>query len=387
MGLKTFAFGFALIVVLSVSIIAAANWWLNSVGSTPDFFVGVEFAYNEDAGEAKVLVDDMKDLVDKVKDYTNLFVIGSIEISFNQTAMNEACDYVVDSGLHLIVFLTDSTEYHYANNYTIFEWGAEAKQKYGDMFLGVYRYDEPGGHQLDLGPSILVENATNYTDMADKYSSYLNILLSYHKNYSDTVITADYGLYWFDYKAGYTAVLTEFGWNHSRPVHIGLCRGAAESYNRDWGAIVTWEYTKEPYIESGEELCEDMVLAYKNGAKYVVVFDYPKIGQYGILTDEHFDALKDFWSYIHSNPQEHGVIQGEVAYVLPEDYGFGFRYAEDKIWGLWEADELSQKVWDDVNTLLDQYGSRLDIVYDDPEVIDAVKNRYDKLFFWNETVT
>jgi hypothetical protein len=40
-----------------------------------------------------------------VKNYTNLFVIGSLEMSFNQTALNEACDYVVDSGLQLIVFL------------------------------------------------------------------------------------------------------------------------------------------------------------------------------------------------------------------------------------------------------------------------------------------
>ena len=365
--------------VLSVSTIAAANWWLNSVDATPEFFVGVEFAYSGDA-------NDVKALVDKVKDYTNLFVIGSIEISFNQTALNESCDYVVDSGLYLIVFITDSTDYHYVNNYTIFDWGADAKQKYGDMFLGVYRYDEPGGHQLDNGPSILIKNATDYSDIAYNYTTVLNILISYH-DYVDTVITADYGLYWFDYKAGYTAVLTEFGWNHSRPLHIGLCRGAAEAFNRDWGAIVTWTYNNTPFIYSGEELYSDLKLAYNNGAKYAVVFNYPVTETYGILTEYHFNALKDFWNYIQSNPQEHGVIQGEVAYVLPKDYGFGFRYAEDKIWGLWEADELSQKVWDDVNTLLDQYGSRLDIVYDDPEVMGAVKNRYEKLFFWNETIT
>jgi hypothetical protein len=386
LGLKTVAFGITLIVLLSLSIIVASKW-LNRVDSIPEFFVGVEFAYNSDAGDVKVLVNDLKNLVDKVKDYTNVFVIGSIEISFNQAALDEACDYVVDSGLYLIVFLTDSTEYHYDNNYTIFEWGADAKQKYGDMFVGVYRYDEPGGNQLDLGPSMLVDNATDYTDMSDKYSSYLNILLSPHKNYSDTVITADYGLYWFDYKAGYSTVLTEFGWNHSRPLHIGLCRGAAKAYNKKWGAIITWKYTEIPYIESKGELYDDMVIAYRNGAKYVIVFDHPKIGQYGILTEDHFGAMKDFWNYVNSNPHEHGVIQGEIAYILPKDYGFGFRNPKDKIWGLWEADELSQKVWDDVNTLLYQYGSRLDIVYDDQEFVNAVKNRYDKLFFWNETIT
>ena len=375
-----FALGIILIAVLSVSIIATVDWWWGSVHSDPEFFVGVEFAYSDN-------VSDLKNLVDKVKNYTNLFVIGSIEISFNQTALNEACDYVVDSGFHLIVFFTDSDNEMY--NYTIFDWMVEAKQKYGDMFLGVYRYDEPGGNQLDLGPSLLIEKETNYTTMAANYTNALNLLVNYYMNYSDKVFTADYGLYWFNYKAGYTAVFTEFGWNHSRPLHIALCRGAAKAYNKDWGAIVTWEYTDVPYIESGRELYDDMVLAYKTGAKYVVVFDYPKIGQYGILneTEGHFGALEDFWNYVHSNPQEHGVIQGEVAYVLPQDYGFGFRNPEDKIWGLWNADELSPKVWYDANTLIDQYGSRLDIVYSDPEVMDAVKSRYDRLFFWNETVS
>jgi hypothetical protein len=377
LALKTVALGIALTLVLSISIIAAANWWLNNTSSDNEFFVGVEFAYSDDA-------NDVKALVDKVKDYTNLFVIGSIEITFNQTILNEACDYIVDSGLHLIVLFTDSDNKNY--QYKTFPWMTEAKQRYGDMLVGIYRYDEPGGNQLDLGDSLLVEYETDYASMAANYTLSLGLIIDYYMDYIDTVITADYGLYWFDYKAGYSAVLTEFGWNHSRPLHIGLCRGAAEAHNRDWGAIITWEYTENQYIESPEELYDDMVLAYKNGAKYVVVFDYPKIGPYGILTEGHFDALEEFWSYIHKNPQEQGIIQGEAAYVLPKDYGFGFRYPEDKIWGLWEADDLSQKVWNDVNTLLDRYGSRLDIVYDEPEAIDSLKNRYDILFFWNEAI-
>jgi len=367
-----------LIAVLSLPIITAANWWIKSTCSTPDVFVGVEFAYSG-------ILNDVKALVDKVKDYTNLFVIGAIEISFNQTVLNEACDYVVDSGLHLIVFFTESDNENY--QYKIFPWMIEAKERYGDMLLGIYRYDEPGGNQLDLGDSLLVKNATDYASAAANYITWLSQIVNYYMNYTDTVITADYGLYWFDYKANYSAVLTEFGWNHSRPLHIGLCRGAAEAHNRHWGTIITWEYTDNQYIESPEELYDDLVLAYTNGAKYVVVFDYPKIGPYGILTEGHFDALKEFWSYIHKNPQDQGITQGEVAYVLPKDYGFGFRYPEDKIWGLWEADELSHKVWNDVNALLDQYGSQLDIVYDEPEVRDSLKNRYDKLFFWNETIT
>jgi len=370
-----FVLGIILIAVLSVSIIAAIEW-LGSVHLTSEFFVGVEFAYSGN-------ISDLKDLVDKVKNYTNLFVIGSLEISFNQTALDEACDYVVDAGLYLIVLFTDSEMY----SYPIFDWMVEAKQKYDDKFLGVYKYDEPGGNQLDKGPSLLIESGTNYTDVAANYTNALNLLVDYYMNYSDKVFTADYGLYWFDYKAGYTAVFAEFGWNHSRPLHIALCRGAATAQNRSWGVIVTWTYNDTQYLQSRDELYSDLKLAYDAGAKYTVVFSYPQIGRYGILTEEHFEALEKFWNYTHNNPHSHGIDEAEAAYVLPKDYGFGFRRASDTIWGLWDADELSGKVWADVNKLIDQYGSRLDIVYDEPEFDSALRKRYDELFFWNETVS
>jgi hypothetical protein len=381
---RTLVLTITLIAVILVSLFAINEWFSNHQ-STPDFFVGVEFAYGD--------ASDLKNLVDKVKNYTNLFVVGSLEISFNRTELNEACDYIVDAGLYFIVLFTESQKYNYTiftesqiNNYTIFDWMEDAKQKYGDMFLGVYRFDEPGGNQLDKGSSMLIKNATNYADAAANYTKGLGIIVNYYLNYSDKIFTADYGLYWFDYKASYSAVFAEFGWNFSRQLHIALCRGAAKAQNRDWSAMVTWTYNDTPYIEPEEKLYEDLTLAYDAGAKYVVIFDYPKIGRYGILTEEHFDALKKFWNYIHSNPQDYGANQGKVAYVLPQDYGFGFRNPNDSIWGLWNADDLSCKVWDYTNKLIGQYNSHLDIVYNDPEFINAIMSRYDKLVFWNETV-
>jgi len=360
-----------------VSLFVAIELFDDGRQSIPEFFVGVEFAYGNVSG--------CKDLVDKVKSYTNLFVVGSLEISFDQTLLNETCDYIYNSGLSFIVMFTGPSQYLYDP----YVWIIKARQKYGDRFLGVYRIDEPGGKQLDNSTFRFVLETKNYTEAAETYvkAIYDHLLLEYWLCSGARVFTVDYGLYWFDYKSGYDTVLAEFGWNHSRPLNIALCRGAAKIQNKDWGIMVTWTYSGPPYIESGDKLYNDLILAYHAGAKYLVIFNYPKISQYGILAEEHFDAMKKFWNYIHTSPESHGNIKGEVAYVLPKDYGYGFRGPTDKIWGLWEADELSKKIWDDVNNLLDRYGSRLDVVYSDPEFNNAMKSHYDKLIFWNETGT
>ena len=376
---KLLVLAMGLVVILIVSVFAGAEL-LNSPQSTPEFFVGVELAY------ANATSSDVRDLVDKVKDYTNLFVIGSPMISRNETMLNETCDYVYDSGLSFIVLFTSTPVY----DYIPYVWIMKAKQKYGDRFLAVYRYDEPGGNVLDRGSEALIDEeyvgeTVNYSHAARTYVDLLYGHLEYYLYAGADVITADYGLYWFDYMGGYASVFAEFGSNHSREMNVAACRGAARAQERDWGAVITWTYNDTPYIESGQRVYEDMELAYHAGAKYVVVFNYPKIDRYGILTEEHFDALKRFWKYINNNPQNHGINSGEVAYVLPKDYGFGYRSSIDHVW-VWDADELSQKVWDDGNRLVSQYDSRFDIVYNDPEFISAIKLRYDKLFFWNETV-
>ncbi len=366
------------LIIISVSPFVAIHWLEDRQLSIPDFFVGVEFAYGS--------VSDCRDLVDKVKNYTNLLVVGSPEISFNQTWLNATCDYIYNAGLSFIVLFTSPIEYEY---YYPYVWIIKARQKYGDRFLGVYRIDEPGGKQLDNSEFMYVQEAENYTDAAQKYVKYLYAHQEYYLYSGAQLVTADYGLYWFDYKAAYYAVFANFGWNHSRQLHIALCRGAAEVQNKDWGVIVTWTYRNPPYIGSAEELYNDLILAYHNGAKYMIVFDYPETdySEYGILTDEHFKSLENFWNYVKDNPRKHGSIKGEVAYVLPENYGFGFRSSNDTIWGLWEADEYSEKIWGDVNQLIDEYDSRLDIVYCDSKFSNVIKSHYSKLFFWNETIT
>jgi hypothetical protein len=349
--------------------------------SRPDFFVGVDTAYDD--------VEDIKKLVDKIKSYTNFFGIGSTGITWNFTKLDEVCQYVYDSGLYFMVYMHPQEKIDQA------QWVVDARQRWGDRFLGLYVVDEFGGRQIDCDEYMPIKEADNYTDAANNYVEYVRHFLSHYTediiNADDLLsITADYALYWFTYKAGYDVILSEFGWNHSRPLNVALNRGAAKMHNKEWGAIITWTYYEPPYMESADELYYDMVLAYLSGAKYVIILNYSpeKCTSYGTLTEEHFDAMKNFWSYIHTNPHRLGVYCPtctRIAYVLPKDYAWGFRGYEDKIWGLW-IDPLSIQMGKDVDYLLHTHHLGLDIIYDDPEYYNKMRI-YSKLYFWNGTVT
>ena len=175
--------------------------------------------------------------------------------------------------------------------------------------------------------------------------------------------------------------------NQSRQRIIALDRGAAHAFNKDWGVIVTWKYQDQPpFLESGSELYVDLSLAYSAGAKYAVVFSYPNITAYGTLTDEHFTALQKFWTTLQKNPGSFDSNKAQVAYVVPADYGFGFRNPNDTIWGLFPADNQSAKIYADIKTLIADYGSHLDILYDEPQIIVPLLGGYSKVFYWNQTI-
>lgn len=207
------------------------------------------------------------------------------------------------------------------------------------------------------------------------------------KKQSDTTIfTSDYALYWFDYQSGYGTVLDQFVGNESRQVSIALCRGAAETLGKDWGVIITWKYNQAPYLESGDELFNDLTLAYSSGAKYSIVFSYPNITAYGTLKEEHFEALQKFWVTLHTNPQRLLETQSRVAYVVPADCGFGFRNANDSVWGQFPADSSFQKINYDTQTLIGKYGASLNILYDGPET-KAKLPIYTAVYYYNQTIT
>jgi hypothetical protein len=349
-----------------------------------EFFVGVSVAYAN--------IEKIKTLADEVSPYTNTIVIGSTGITFDMTKLDDVCQYVYDRGFYFMIYahpINDPAELVLQR-----QWVLDAKPKWGEKFLGLYAFDEPGGRQLDNASYKVVRDeywfADNYTDAANKYSDRMFIYL--HHMIEDQMggldlplFTSDYALYWFDYKAHYDVVFAEFGWNYSRHLNVALCRGAANVQNRQWGVMITWTYTHPPYLESGSELYDDLVLAYDNGANYILVFDTNENYTHSVLTPEHKDALKRFWRYAGQNPRANDPAFSRVAYVLPDGYGYGFRGPDDNIWGLWAADDFSFEISIQVGGFIDKYQNRLDIIYDDGLETNSSYG-YSKIVFWNGTV-
>jgi len=344
--------------------------------NTEDFYFGVTFCGNTTA-EAKLLID-------KVKGYSNLFVVDSGPVSKNETMLDEICNYAIGSGLNLLVYFG-----RFDLSWQL-PWLNAAKQQWNDKFQGVYFFDEPAGSLLDGGNSSYIasncpENCDDVTNLfVNAWRTMPELPWVRSLKNRSLLFTSDYALYWFDYLAGYDVVFAQFGWNHSRAQDIALIRGAAKVQNKTWGVIITWTYDIPPYLESGERLFDDMILAYQNGAKYISVFNYPKINDYGILEEEHFQAMEQFWSRI-TNKSNCTPKGAQNVLILPRNYGWGMRSPSDTIWGLWGPDDKSPQIWNISRILMARYGTRLDIVYDDAEF--SLKDKYSNIYYWNLTVT
>ncbi|MCW4010774.1 MAG: hypothetical protein NWF05_09175 [Candidatus Bathyarchaeota archaeon] len=393
----------------------------NAVEQTsPGVYVGVDMAYCPAAGS-----DAAKVLIDQVSGFTNLFVMGTTGITDNSTVLSDVLQYAYNHGLSFVSFLPKKFGNASGESDPNFfpqaaQWLEDTQTNWGDQLLGFLHpvKDEPGGNVLDNSPrgTVKLTNlegcyinvsgqfewvsyrykdnyVANHTDAALKFEKLLNSTLhnsvldalNSTKNYP--LFTSDYALYWFDYKGGYDTVFAEFNWNNSRQLSIALCRGAAQMQNKDWGIVITYTYTNPPYIEPGDKLYEDMVLAYNSGAKYIIVFDANENYTQGILQPEHLQAMQKFWDYAKSHPRNSYAVNERRAYVLPYGFAYAFRGSEEKLWGLWKAingtNELAFNQTIIVHSLLQKYGDGLDIIYDDNLQPQEV-NRYCCVLYWND---
>jgi hypothetical protein len=343
----------------------------------PSLYFGVDVAF-----ESLAVTEQ---LIDNVSSYTNFFVIGCTG-NYNLTRLTIISQYVYDKGMTFIVYSDEP-------NYPSSQWLEDAKNNWGNSFLGIYYDDEEGGKQLDQSNYPIVTSADNYSDAANKYVSILNwwmrsgpyaVTQNFAYPTEFQLFTSDYALYWYDYEAGYNTVFAEFGSNYSRQLNIALVRGAATVQNKDWGVILDWTYTQPPYLENGTDFYNDMILAYENGAKYIIVFDSNKNWTQNVLQQGQLDAMKEFWQYVQANPRTISPVSDRTAYVLPAYYGYGFRGPEDKIWGLWNPDSLTIDIGMSIATLFQMDSNNLDIVYPDgSRSIESVG--YGNVIYWNNT--
>jgi hypothetical protein len=201
------------------------------------------------------------------------------------------------------------------------------------------------------------------------------------------LFTADYALYSLVYQGGYDGLFAEFAGNYSRQLTVALVCGAATVQHKQWGIHINWKYDEEPYLESGTEMYNDMVYAYESGAKYILVLDTDKNWTQDILQPEHLQAFQDFSQYVQSHPRS-SQAETRTAFVLPADYGCGFRGPNDKIWGMWAQDSLSEVNMSSLinpalNNLLQVYGDNLDIVYEDTLEPSNIYG-YANLIYWSD---
>ncbi len=128
-----------LLVIIAVSTLGMIdNSPFVSAAKSPDdnaFYVGVTYCGNS--------VSDAKLLIDKVKNYTNLFVLQSGSLQTSNESIDAIGDYTVNSGLNFIAYMGVSS-FALANN-----WLSGYNGRWGTHFLGIYLDDEPGGKMLD----------------------------------------------------------------------------------------------------------------------------------------------------------------------------------------------------------------------------------------------
>jgi hypothetical protein len=398
-----------IIVILAATVSLLVSYPQSNNQQKDPVYVGVAFCGNT--------TTQAKALIDRVKSYTNLFVLdsGTSPLSDNLTAAREICNYAVDSGLYLVINLGTWLPQTWPEKIQFLN---QSKALYGDKFLEAYYDDEPLGVAIDynwtrffnqnnsflFGPSRLpltglynklqAAQATgtppdNYTEEATWMENMIKQnrgLVSIKQN-NISALTSDYVMYWFDYLGGYDTLLVQLGWNISDNQQIALVRGAATLQNKTWGAIITWKSMEAPYLDTPQTVYNQMVTAYNAGAKYIVIFNYPQIGDDpygGAMTDEHFQALQRFWNQVVTKTPPNQV-HAEAVLVLPKDYGFGLRRIDDRFWGFWDPDEKSPIIYNNLQTLLKQYGPRLDIVYDDP-AFPLTAGNYSKVYYWNQTI-
>jgi hypothetical protein len=319
-----------MILLMIIVVAAFINYGLltRSQGNTENkpVYVGVSFCGNTTA-EAKLLID-------RVENYTNLFIIQSGPVSRNETSLNEIADYATTHGLDILVlfgwFDTESDPWQ-------LPWIVDAMETYGDKLLGIYYYDEPGGLQIDYNWTRyfgdywqVIGNHPLYQAHSEGREQFINgSLLRDYDSAAEvyrSFIREDFGIQasktslpkclcpstlcnWFTYLGGWDVVLAQIGWNDTVAQDIAVTRGAATLQGKEWGTIITWKYDVPPYLDTGAEVYQQMVASLPREQTTLPFLITPKMTATtptAFMKDEHFKGV-DMTSGRTSKPEKSPV--------------------------------------------------------------------------------
>jgi hypothetical protein len=136
---------FVIILILVSATVFVVHYGLFGENKeTKPFYVGVTYCGNS--------TEEAKTLIDRVKSYTNLFVLQSGPLQKHPDDITEICDYAVSSGMYFVVYFGDTYQPE------LDEWLETDEGWWDDRFLGVYYGDEPAGIMLD--GTVIFENVT-----------------------------------------------------------------------------------------------------------------------------------------------------------------------------------------------------------------------------------
>jgi adenine-specific DNA methylase len=60
------------------------------------------------------------------------------------------------------------------------------------------------------------------------------------------------------------------------------------------------------------------------------------------------------------------------------------RHPNDNIWGIWQSDNTSQQIWNQLQNKLDKHELKLDIVYEDPNY--PATGKYNNIYYWSQKI-
>lgn len=155
------ALSLVVIAVVVLSSFTAVEVYLSfstHVAANKSFYVGVTFG-----GDS---VTDAEQLIDRVKSYTNVFVLASGTLMQNVAATQQIGDYATNAGLNIILYYGKSGDPN-----TCVSLLNIAKTRWGSHFLGLYYQDEPGGNMLDSQVTLYANNNVTANNAIFKYAN------------------------------------------------------------------------------------------------------------------------------------------------------------------------------------------------------------------------